>query len=317
MTPSNPSRAGAERRALLITGVGGFLGTHLARRLSSRYEILGLEHSAEAARHVNRAWCPNLYFSSARALGDIFATHGIQAVLHAATLYNRAGESTARMLEANIVLPVELLELSNHHNVPLFINTDSFFNPAGNSDSIFNQTANTFPYLAEYTLSKRHCRDWLYLLTGPCRAVNLRVHHMYGPDDSPSKFVPGLLGRLLQNEERIALSAGDQTRDMVYVDDVVDAFETILNCQEALAPRYSSFDVGTGIGTTVRSLVTALKELSGSSSVLDFGALPYRANEIMHSVADPSALRALGWEPKVSLRDGLGRLVAAAGQSRQ
>ena len=90
-----------------------------------------------------------------------------------------------KLLNTNILLPVNLLELSNKYNVRLFLNTDSFF----------NSSQNTYSYLSDYTLSKKHTLDWIKLISNSsfCKIINMKIFHMFGENDSPLKFVPFLI----------------------------------------------------------------------------------------------------------------------------
>ena len=76
-----------------------------------------------------------------------------------------------------------------------------------------------------------------------------------------------------------------------------------------LKQTYSTFEVASGELITVRDLLTYLQKITSSTSKLDFGALPYRKNELMVSNSSNHTLRALGWEPQISIRPGLAQMV--------
>ena len=90
-------------------------------------------------------------YSSKNDLGQIFIENKIDIVIHAATIYHQGINSIMPMLETNVILPIRLYELCNKYKVECFVNTDSFFN---------NQT-DKYSYLEEYTLTKKHCVEWL------------------------------------------------------------------------------------------------------------------------------------------------------------
>lgn len=224
------------------------------------------------------------------------------AVIHCAGLYGRRGESAAQMREANIELPVRLHRLAAGCGVTVFLHTDTILAPE----------------LNEYAAGKHEAASRLKNFGGSPRVVNLRVHHFYGPDDDQNKFIAALIARCLANEAEIPLTAGQQRRDFIHVDDVASAFVAVLQQQLEAggSGAGAEFEVGSGEAVEIRWLVERIHALTRSRSRLAFGALPYRAHEAMLAEADTTALRALGWRPRVSLEEGLQQTIAAVLQER-
>ena len=167
----------------------------------------------------------------------------------------------------------------------------------------------SYQYLRPYTLSKKQLAAWGRTLADgtATRFVNLVLQHPYGPGDRPGKFVPGMIRECLDSTGDIALTLGEQRKDFVYAGDVAAAFLAVLNNLDKLPPGGTDLECGTGAAVSIREFVEAIHRLTASRATLRFGALPYRAGEIMLSEANPTALRALGWAPTVSLEDGLWR----------
>ena len=280
---------------ILITGINGFLGSHLAKHLKSSFEIIGLEYSLA---NLNRIESDNfkVYSTNNHSLESVFEENDLYAVVHVATVYRKQNEPIFDLLNTNINLPVRLLELANKNNVSIFLNTDSFFN---NSEY-------SYSYLSDYTLSKKHSLEWLKLLArfSSCKVVNMKVFHMYGESDSPSKFVPFIIKKIKNNESNLDLTPGLQTRDFIYVKDVVFAFEYVINFYNYLS-QYEEFQVGTGTSCTIKDLVITIKEITNSSTVLNFGALAYRDGEIMKSELEDFGLKKTGWVPKFNIEEGI------------
>ncbi|MBD3646560.1 MAG: NAD-dependent epimerase/dehydratase family protein, partial [Pseudomonadales bacterium] len=131
------------------------------------------------------------------------------------------------------------------------------------------------------------------------------LFHVYGPDDNEQKFVPAIVRRCLAGES-IDLTSGQQRRDFVYVDDVVEAICLIV--ESRLSEGYHHFDVGSGELTSIREFVEAINKTCGGQGTLNFGALEARVGEPEYS-ADTSRLRDVGWNPRTSLGEGLIRTV--------
>ena len=107
------------KKKILITGINGFLGSHLAKHLKSNFEIIGLEYSLA---NLHRIESDNfkVYSANENSLESIFEENNLYAVLHVATVYRKKNEPIFDLLNVNINLPVQLLELSNKNNVSIF-----------------------------------------------------------------------------------------------------------------------------------------------------------------------------------------------------
>ena len=291
-----------------ITGATGFLGSHLTRRLyECGHKVVVLKRSlSDVARIADIL--PNLasYDIDVQPFDTIFKEQPITCVLHCATDYGRKTVSRASIIDANLVLPLRLLEAAIQHGTPYFVNTDTVLDKR----------------VSAYSLSKRQFRDWLATLSTSIRGINVALEHFYGPGDDATKFVGEMVRRLLAGDARIALTPGEQRRDFVYIDDVVDAFTRILEHHvRPLLPADQSepppdaldcYEIGSGQPVSIRDFMVTLRRLACQDHVaLDFGAIPYRDNEVMYSQARISPLLALGWKPQVSLEEGLRRTVAS------
>ena len=283
------------KKTILITGINGFLGSHLAKHLKSNFEVIGLEYSLE---NLHRIASENFkeYSTNDTILETIFKENEFYAVIHVATVYKRQYEPIFNLLNTNINLPVQLLELSGKYDVNLFLNTDSFF----------NNPSYSYSYLSDYTLSKKHALEWIKLLSSSskCKVANMKVFHMFGEHDAPSKFIPFLIDKIKNNEPILDLSPGTQTRDFIYIKDVVTSFECILNSFSVLK-EYQEFEVGTGVSYTVKELALLIKEITNSKTQLNFGGIPFRKGEIMESECNIFSLKDLGWEPSFNLQSAL------------
>ena len=281
-------------KTILITGINGFLGSHLAKALASEYNIIGLEYSLDNLSRIE-AYGFKMY-SSESDMERIFIENKIFTIIHAATVYRRDNTVPIdKLIKTNILLPTNLYELADKYNCKLFINTDTFF----------NDPASNYTYLADYTLSKKHVLEWLKVITKRCKLVNMKLFHMYGSDDVPNKFIPQIISSLKNNLPFLDVTLGEQTRDFIYIDDVVSAYQVVIRKYTELQDTYHSFQVATNKSVSIKELLLHLKDITGSSTILNFGAIPYRENELMNSKADNSTLCALGWKPKYSIKEGL------------
>lgn len=282
---------------VVVTGGTGYLGSRICQRLlEEHYSVILLKRSTSPLGRV-QSFIQRLITIDIdlQPLSTAINGHGsVDAIIHCATIYGRKQESPASLMEANLMLPLRLLTLAAEHGVRSFLNSDTFLHRDVN----------------EYSLSKKQFLDWLKFYSQRLCCVNLRLEHFYGPRDDPSKFLSWLIGQFVEEAREIPLTPGYQTRDFVYIDDVVDAYMRVLRHSLSSDPCFSEFDVGSGTGTTIRDLVSTLQRvLPNSKATPKFGALPYRPNEMMQAIPNISRLVSLGWQPAVSLENGLHRTV--------
>jgi nucleoside-diphosphate-sugar epimerase len=283
------------KKKILITGINGFLGSHLAMGLKDSFEVIGLVNSINNVERI-KEFSFKLYSFKKDEIESIFLENNFHAVLHTATVYKRENEPLMNLLRTNIVLPVQLLELCKKYKVPSFLNTDSFF----------NNKEYKYSYLSDYTLSKQQVLTWIKLLSvsTSCKVVNMKIFHMYGEHDSLNKFIPSITDMIKNNKSFLNMTPGEQTRDFIYVKDVVSAFDIVLNSVEKLK-EYQEFEIGSGKSYTIKKLAELIKEITGSNTDLRFGALSYRDGEIMASQVNNFDLtNKYNWNPIYSLRKG-------------
>ena len=137
--------------------------------------------------------------------------------------------------------------------------------------------------------------------------VSLRYANVYGPRQDPhgeAGVVAIFALRLLSGEPAVINGDGRQTRDYVYVDDVVSA-----NLRAAELPSGGALNIGTGVETDVNELFGRIAAAAGIGAEPEHG--PAKPGEQQRSCLDNSlAARVLGWRPEVSLDEGLRRTVA-------
>jgi nucleoside-diphosphate-sugar epimerase len=282
-----------------MTGATGFLGSKLLARLANdpgRYQVTVLKRSTSDTWRIADLLTDLASFDLDRTpIPDIFGATPFDTILHCATDYGRKPVPRSEMIEANLVLPLRLLETGVDHGVRTFISTDTMLDKN----------------VSDYTLSKRQFREWLQNMSARMAGINMVIEHFYGPGDDATKFVASIVRSLLDNEKTIPLTPGLQRRDFIYIDDVVDAFLCVLREVEGGSTGYFEFEVGTGHSITIQEFVATAKDVCGNTGTcLEFGALQYRQNEPMEVRVDIAKLQALGWRANCSLREGLKQTLA-------
>jgi len=291
-------------KTILLTGATGFLGSNLAHRLVEiGHRVLVLKRpSSNLARIADILPYLSLYDIKSPDLSAPFRDHGkVDAIFHTATCYGHNGETSTEILDTNTAFPLRLLETAALFDTRAFFNSDTFFN----TDDI------NCNYLSRYVLSKNNFLKWAKLFSEDhkIRFVNIRIEHMFGPGDAESKFTTQIVKSCLANVPEIKLTLGEQKRDFIFVSDVVDAYEVLLEKTGNGEDFFQHYDLGSGKSVSIREFVETFHKLSKSTTYLNFGGLPYRNNEIMSSVANLEKMISLGWRCRTSLSEGLEKII--------
>lgn len=282
-------------RTILLTGATGFLGSHMLNALlSDGYNVVCLKRSnSDNLRIEHLTQQIKFYDIDIQGVEAAFLDQKIDTVIHTACSYGRRGESIEQVLNSNVIFGIQILDASIKYGVGKFYNTDTLIS----SD------------LNDYSLSKSQFSEWLKFKSNFIQVINMRLEHMYGPKDDPTKFVSWVIKQMKNGADKIDLTSGEQLRDFIYIDDVVSAYLVVLRNEERLQ-QYNEFEVGTGYSIQVRKFIQELKhqyeEIFGATKTkLNFGAIPHRKGEALMIKVNNLPMMDLGWSPKYSLEEGL------------
>ena len=287
-----------KNKTILITGGTGYLGSLVVRRLlADGANVIVLKRSfSNTARIQDLSTLIRFINIDEGGLEGIFTSCSVDTIIHCATNYGRASTKPTQLIEANLMLPLQLLQLAVQYGVRSFINTDTVLDTRVNY----------------YALSKGHFCDWLKTFSSKIVCCNVALEHFYGPLDDTTKFVSFIVQEMLKSSKCINLTPGEQKRDFVYVDDVVNALILITQSVESVNSGFFRFEVGSGSSVSIRDVVEKIRLLSNNRGIqVNYGAIPYRENEVMMSNVDLLPLIKLGWAPLISLDHGLNKTILA------
>jgi CDP-paratose synthetase len=282
---------------ILITGVTGYLGSHLASALLGRGdEVVGIKRTSSSLARIEEL-LPKLELHDADAIDvDNLDLHirkigHVDAIIHTATCYGRKGERVEELLYTNLVFPLKLLNAAIDSDISLFLNTDTALEKSLNS----------------YALSKGQFAEWghYYADQNQIQFLNIKLEHFYGPNDDPEKFTAHVINSFLNNVPELNLTFGEQQRDFIYIDDVISAYIVLLDKYSTFEEKYIDIEMGSGIAISIKQFVETVHKLTQSQTRLNFGALPYRTGETMLSIAKIDRLKALGWLCERDIEEGV------------
>ena len=151
------------------------------------------------------------------------------------------------------------------------------------------------------------------------RSTSLRLFNIYGPGQNMANLQQGMvsifLAQMLKDRHILVKGGKERYRDFIYIDDAVSAIVLLTDNVYAGASQaeehYFNCQVGSGEAVTIREFAELAKSIAESETMLAFGAVPYRENEIMFCQADTSVLKEMGWAPSFTLEEGIRRTVEA------
>ncbi len=312
------------KRRVLVSGGAGFIGSHLVRAyLASGDEVTALDDLSSGRRE-------NLPDGVALVQADVrspearalIASGGFTILNHHAAQMDvrRSVEDPVFDAHVNVLGLLNLLQGAKAGGVRRVVFASSGGTVYG--DGAGTPTPETAAKLPASPYGTAKLTSEYYLATFAqlfgLEAVALRYSNVYGPRQNPhgEAGVVAIFGRrMLAGEPVTIYGDGEQTRDLVYVEDVAAA--NILAAERPLPPLASldarAYNVGTGVETSVNRLAELLKAAVGGSS--EIRRAPARAGEILRSALDiRKAARELGWRPQVPLAEGLKRTVRWIGE---
>lgn len=297
---------------VLVTGGAGFIGSHVVDRLIEEgHQVVVVDNlSTGKRRNVNRA--ASLYkvdIQSGR-LERVFRNERPNLVMHFAAQMNvrRSVEDPAFDAQVNVLGTINLLQQAVKHGARKVVFASSGGAIYGEQDVYPAPESHATKPVSPYGISKLCGEHYLsyFQRTSGIQVVSLRYANVYGPRQDPdgeAGVISIFLQKMLNNEQPIINGNGRQTRDFIFVDDVVEANLAVMGQDSS-----GVYNVGTGVETSINELFRMLAGLTGSTCKEIHG--PAKPGEQMRSVIDPSRMRQeLNWEPKVDLSEGLERTV--------
>ena len=303
---------------VLVTGGAGFVGSHLVDGLISEDLDVAVLDDFSSGRRENLS----LHFGKPNfclVKGDVRdkasvrrALEGVDVVFHLAAIVSIDFSVKNPLLvnEVNVGGTLNVLRESLEAGVKRFVYASScavYGDPVYLPINEGHSTKPMSPYGVSKLAAEHYCKVF-YEVYG-LETICLRFFNVYGPRQVIGPYsgvITKFIERLKRGEEPIIYGDGKQTRDFVFVRDVVDACLRAMRRKDCVG---NDINVGTGVEVSVNRLANLLAELFNLHSIKFVYAEP-RAGDIRKSCADLSkAERLLGYKPKVSLREGLAILL--------
>jgi UDP-glucose 4-epimerase len=299
----------------LVTGGAGFIGSTLVDRLLAedwRVDVVddlsngALANLGDARSQPDRRFSFHRLDVSSPAIIDLITHRRPDVIFHLAAQADVRVSVSRPVFDAtvNIIGSLNVCEGAVNAGVQKVVFASSGGTIYGQADEV--PTRESAPQHPEspYGVAKKTVTDYLhyYREVRGLEYTSLALANVYGPRQDPSGeagVIAIFAGKLLNHERPVIYGDGEQTRDFVYVDDVVDAFVRATEKGGGLL-----VNVGTGVETSISQLYAAMARLAGFKGHARYDTP--RAGELRRNALDPArAAIHLGWKPWTSLDEGL------------
>ena len=319
---------------VLVTGVAGFIGFHVAQALIARSDtVIGIDNlndyydvSLKEARLNELQAQPNashfqfikLDIADTKATLDLFTTHKPQRVVHLAA---QAGvryslQNPHAYVQSNLVGFTNILEACRHNAVEHLVYASSSSVYGGNTKLPFSEQDNVDAPVSLYAATKKanelmaHTYSHLYNLP----TTGLRFFTVYGPWGRPDMAPFLFADAILKGEPIKVFNHGDMMRDFTYIDDIVEGVVRVLD--KAATPALGAnnhvpvrlFNIGNNSPKKLLDFIEIMENTLGKTTQKEF--LPMQAGDVKATYADISALEKwVGFKPSTPLEEGIQRFV--------
>ncbi|MGM9903584.1 NAD-dependent epimerase/dehydratase family protein [Enterococcus hirae] len=303
---------------ILITGGAGFIGSTLANHLGTENEVIVIDDLSMGDKG-NLDLSKNIVFikgdvTDEKRMERLLSEHQFDYIFHLAAVASVA-DSVARPIEThrvNFESVLMILELIRKYQPNLkrivFSSSAAVY---GDEPTLPKKEESVIRPLTPYAIDKfaaeQYVLDYCHLYDVPGSAV--RFFNVYGPNQNPNSPYSGVISILVDRYKKqlagqetsfTIFGDGSQSRDFVYVEDVIDALILVSKEEKALGQQ---FNVGTGKSTTLLELIHTIDEVLDVKLVLEYQ--DERAGDIRDSLADISKINSIGYQVKHNVLKGM------------
>ncbi len=290
------------KRSALFTGSTGFTGGNLVRRLVNdgwQVHVIVRQDSDQAQKKaLNDLISIHVHDGTTEQMRSIIGATQPDMIFHLATMFlpDHKPEEIVPLIQNNFVFATQLADAMVDHGVQHFINTGTFWQHYDNKEynpvCLYAAIKQAFEAVLQY-----------YIDAYGIKVITLTLFDIYGPDDPRDKLFK-LLERAADKQETLKMTPGEQLVDLVYIDDVIDAYmlaADLLETQDKGTSR--TFTVSSGTPVILKDVVKLYSDITGKIIPVEWGGKPYRPREVM--MPWNSGKHVPGWSPKVGLKEGI------------
>jgi len=298
----------------LVTGGAGFIGSNIVKKLLENGELVRVVDNFSTGKKENiEEFLDNPNFELIE--GDLTnldvcrkSVEGVDFVLHQAAIpsVQRSVDDPLKSNNANINGTLNMLIASRDAKIKRFVYAASSSAYGDNPQLPKKEDMPVMP-ISPYALTKyvgeRYCQIFWNIYGLP--TICLRYFNVFGPKQYPKSqyaaVIPNFISAFLRNESPVIYGTGEQSRDFTFVENVVEANISAVNCKKG---NGEVLNIACGGETSLNELVDYLKEITGKNIEAD--RRKERQGDVLHSKADIlKSGEIIGYSPKIQLKEGL------------
>ncbi|OGI07295.1 MAG: epimerase [Candidatus Melainabacteria bacterium RIFCSPLOWO2_12_FULL_35_11] len=309
-------------KKILVTGFGGFIGSHLTEKLlNDGYVVIGIdefndyydpkikERNISLFKNNKNFFFNKVDIRDKNSVNEIFARHKPDIVIHLAA---RAGvrpslQQPVLYEEVNVLGTLNLLEAAKNNNCKKFIfgSSSSVYGECKNIP--FKETEVNLKPISPYGVSKltgeRYCYTYSYLYKIPI--ICLRFFTVYGPRQRPDLAIYKFTNLIEEGKPVPIFGDGVYKRDFTYITEIIDGITGSMNYDKS---SFEIFNLGESHTTSVIDLVKLIESATGKKAVIDWQ--PIQAGDVPLTYADVSkAEKLLNYKPRTKPEEGIKKFV--------
>ena len=304
------------KKTILLTGASGFIGQNIIYKLKSQYRFIAVVREYSNISHIQNH-CEIYRYKNIDEFIDFCATNDFKncvcGVLHLATLYikNHNSADIKSIINSNVTFGAEIAEgLARTDFRGFFVNVGTFWqfykNYPNNPLNLYAASKSAFERIIDF-----------YASSTEITFTSIFLNDTYGPNDTRPKIF-NLWINALNSGEKLEMSGGEQEIDLIFIDDIIDAFGImieLLNSPNRVLLKDRRFALHCKKRKTLRQLAEIFQKVSGKTLNIAWGAKPYmeRENFIPFEFGDTLPL----WEEKIDFETGIKILLDSANLNKR
>jgi len=289
-----PLKANNNLNKVLITGATGYIGSrlaiHLVRMGFEVHVLIRLGSDLSLLKDVTNKISIHQHDGSTEGLIRIMREVAPETIYHLASLFlaHHNSPDVSRLITSNVLFPTQLLEAMVEAGVKQIVNTGTSWQHFNNEQrrpvNLYAATKQAFEDILEY-----------YCDGHKIKAISLILFDTYGPNDPRKKLIT-LLWETQASQKPLPMSPGEQLIDIVYIDDIINAFLKAGERLQETELKHERYGVSSGCPITLKKLVKEFEKSTGFSVPILWGKRSYRSREVMTTWTKYAKLP--NWHPK-------------------